>query len=133
MLCHFCLSPLSNIHSNNLIWGCYRFQMFIVFFFLSPSLYFPSFILYRNAYVSKQSITDVSIQKISETCTNLQKLCVSKCVELTDHTLTSLAQHNPLLNTLEVAGCHQFTDLGFQALGKVSFEFHLNLCRSELN
>lgn len=66
-----------------------------------------------------QSITDLSIQKIAETCLNLQKLCVSKCAELTDHTLTSLAQYNPYLNTLEVAGCHQFTDLGFQALGKV--------------
>lgn len=69
---------------------------------------------------SQQTITDLSIQKIAETCLNLQKLCVSKCAELTDHTLTSLAQHNPYLNTLEVAGCHQFTDLGFQALGKVS-------------
>lgn len=80
----------------------------------------------RNVY-RMQSITDASIQKISETCTNLQKLCVSKCVELTDHTLTSLAQHNPLLNTLEVAGCHQFTDLGFQAMGKVSvFSFSID-------
>lgn len=71
--------------------------------------------------ISLQSITDLSIQKIAETCLNLQKLCVSKCAELTDHTLTSIAQHNHFLNTLEVAGCHQFTDLGFQALGKVSF------------
>lgn len=66
-----------------------------------------------------QTITDLSIQKIAETCLHLQKLCVSKCAELTDHTLISLAQHNPYLNTIEVAGCHQFTDLGFQALGKV--------------
>lgn len=43
---------------------------------------------------------------------------MSKCAQLTDQTLIALAQHNPLLNTLEVAGCHQFTDLGFQALGK---------------
>lgn len=67
-----------------------------------------------------QSITDASIQKISEKCTNLRQLCVSKCTELTDHSLIALAQHNPMLNTLEVAGCQQFTDLGFQALGRVS-------------
>lgn len=66
-----------------------------------------------------QTITDLSIQKIAETCLHLEKLCVSKCAVLTDHTLISLAQHNPYLSTLEVAGCHQFTDLGFQALGKV--------------
>jgi F-box/leucine-rich repeat protein 2/20 len=45
---------------------------------------------------------------------------VSKCSELTDQTLIALANYNPLLSTLEVAGCHQFTDIGFQALGKVS-------------
>lgn len=67
-----------------------------------------------------QSITDISIQKISEKCINLKQLCVSKCADLTDQTLVALAQHNPYLNTLEVAGCHQFTDLGFQALGRVS-------------
>lgn len=66
-----------------------------------------------------QSITDQSIQRIAEKCLQLRQLCVSKCAELTDHTLTSLAQFNPYLNTLEVAGCHQFTDLGFQALGRV--------------
>ena len=52
-------------------------------------------------------------------CPNLRQLCVSKCGELTDQTLVSLANNNPFLSTLEVAGCHQFTDLGFQALGKV--------------
>lgn len=90
--------------------------MIITFFRLTFRLNVVTIII---LLVELQSITDVSIQKISETCTNLQKLCVSKCVELTDHTLTSLAQHNPLLSTIEVAGCHQFTDLGFQALGKV--------------
>lgn len=59
------------------------------------------------------------MQKIAEKCLTLKQLCVSKCTVLTDHTLISLAQHNPYLSTLEVAGCHQFTDLGFQALGKV--------------
>lgn len=52
-------------------------------------------------------------------CPNLRQLCVSKCSELTDQTLIALANYNPLLSTLEVAACHQFTDLGFQALGKV--------------
>lgn len=83
---------------------------------------FPAFTLHCSVFNITQTVTDVSIQKIAETCLNLQKLCVSKCAELTDHTLTSLAQHNPYLNTLEVAGCHQFTDLGFQALGKVCFQ-----------
>lgn len=86
-------------------------QQIIGNFFLIFLLHFVSF---------AQTVTDLSIQKIAETCLHLQKLCVSKCAELTDHTLTSLAQHNPYLNTLEVAGCHQFTDLGFQALGKVN-------------
>lgn len=53
-------------------------------------------------------------------CPNLRQLCVSKCGELSDQTLIALANYNPLLSTLEVAGCHQFTDIGFQALGKVS-------------
>jgi hypothetical protein len=52
-------------------------------------------------------------------CPNLRQLCVSKCSELTDSTLIALANYNPHLSTLEVAGCHQFTDIGFQALGKV--------------
>ena len=52
-------------------------------------------------------------------CPNLRQLCVSKCADLSDQTLVSLANNNPFLSTLEVAGCHQFTDLGFQALGKV--------------
>lgn len=52
-------------------------------------------------------------------CPNLRQLCVSKCGELTDSTLVALANFNTHLSTLEVAGCHQFTDIGFQALGKV--------------
>lgn len=69
-----------------------------------------------------QTITDASIRKISMRCPNLRQLCVSKCGELSDQTLIALANHNPLLSTLEVAGCHQFTDIGFQALGKVKFQ-----------
>jgi len=72
-----------------------------------------------------QTISDVSLQKISEKCVDLRQLCVSKCAELTDQTLIALAQHNPYLNTLEVAGCHQFTDLGFQELGRVNIFFFL--------
>lgn len=57
--------------------------------------------------------------KIAEKCPNLAQLCLSKCSDLTDQTLLSLALHNPCLNTLEIAGCSQFTDLGFQSLSKV--------------
>lgn len=71
--------------------------------------------------------------KIAETCLQLRKLCVSKCAELTDQSLTSLAQHNPYLNTLEVAGCHQFTDLGFQALGRVCAEVFSTLRTKFIN
>lgn len=53
-------------------------------------------------------------------CLNLRQLCVSKCSELSDSTLLALANYNPHLSTLEVAGCNQFTDIGFQALGKVN-------------
>lgn len=68
-----------------------------------------------------QTVTDQSIIKIAEKCLQLKQLCVSKCPDLTDNTLLSLAQHNrSCLSTLEVAGCNQFTDLGFQALGRVS-------------
>jgi hypothetical protein len=67
------------------------------------------------------------MRNIAMHCPNLRQLCVSKCGELSDHTLIALANHNPLLSTLEVAGCHQFTDIGFQALGKVSICF-LYLC-----
>ena len=55
-------------------------------------------------------------------CPNLRQLCVSKCGELTDSTLVALANYNPHLSTLEVAGCNQFTDIGFQALGKVKLK-----------
>ena len=54
-----------------------------------------------------QTITDASIRNISMRCLNLRQLCVSKCSELTDQTLIALANYNPLLSTLEVAGCHQ--------------------------
>lgn len=67
-----------------------------------------------------QTITDASVRNISMRCLNLRQLCVSKCSELSDQTLIALANYNPLLSTLEVAGCHQFTDIGFQSLGKVS-------------
>lgn len=67
-----------------------------------------------------QTVSDVSIRNIAVRCTNLKQLCVSKCAELSDNTLIALANNNPLLSTLEVAGCHQFTDTGFQALGRVS-------------
>lgn len=30
----------------------------------------------------------------------------------------ALSQHNHQLNTLEVSGCRNFTDIGFQALGR---------------
>lgn len=71
-----------------------------------------------------QTISDQSIIKIAEKCFQLKQLCVSKCPDLTDNTLLSLAQHNrSCLNTLEVAGCNQFTDLGFQALGRVNIIF----------
>lgn len=74
-----------------------------------------------------QTITDQSVIKIAEKCFQLKQLCVSKCPDLTDNTLLSLAQHNrSCLNTLEVAGCNQFTDLGFQALGRVSFYQEVN-------
>lgn len=66
-----------------------------------------------------QTITDSSIRNVAMRCVNLRQLCVSKCGELTDSTLVALANFNPHLSTLEVAGCHQFTDIGFQALGKV--------------
>jgi len=56
-------------------------------------------------------------------CPNLRQLCVSKCGELSDTTLLALASSNPNLSTLEVAGCHQFTDIGFQALGKVKSKY----------
>lgn len=72
-----------------------------------------------NLFKILQTITDASIRNITMRCPNLRQLCVSKCSELTDQTLISLANYNPLLSTLEVAGCHQFTDIGFQALGKV--------------
>lgn len=52
-------------------------------------------------------------------CSNLRQLCVSKCGELTDSTLVALANYNPQLSTLEVAGCTLLSDTGFQALGKV--------------
>lgn len=67
-----------------------------------------------------QTITDASVSKIAEKCINLRQLCVSKCCELTDHTLIALATYNHYLNTLEVAGCTQFTDSGFIALAKVN-------------
>ena len=72
-----------------------------------------------------QTVSDVSIRNIAVRCTNLKQLCVSKCAELSDNTLIALANNNPLLSTLEVAGCHQFTDTGFQALGRVSLKLFL--------
>jgi len=39
---------------------------------------------------------------------------------LTDASLIVLAQQCHMLSTLEVAGCSQFTDAGFQALARVS-------------
>lgn len=75
------------------------------------------FILFH--LIKFQTITDASIKMIAAKCVNLKQLCVSKCPDLTDQTLIALAIHNPWLNTLEVAGCHQFTDVGFQSLGKV--------------
>lgn len=65
--------------------------------------------------------------KIAEKCQNLRQLCLSKCSDLTDQTLLSLAHHNPYLNTLEIAGCSQFTDLGFQSLSKVGYQKLINL------
>ncbi len=65
-----------------------------------------------------QTITDISIRNVAMKCPNLRQLCVSKCSELTDQSLIALASCN-MLNTLECSGCHQFTDIGFQALGKV--------------
>lgn len=76
-------------------------------------------------FFMRQAVTDQSIQKIAQRCLQLRQLCVSKCPELTDQTLISMAQHNPYLSTIEVAGCHQFTDLGFQALGKVGASYWL--------
>lgn len=64
-------------------------------------------------------------------CPNLRQLCVSKCGELTDSTLVALANFNPQLSTLEVAGCHQFTDIGFQALGKVSHHTQIPMKANE--
>lgn len=58
-------------------------------------------------------------------CPNLRSVCVSKCFELTDTTLLALATYNHQLRTLEVAGCNQLTDSGFQALGKVSEPFKM--------
>jgi F-box and leucine-rich repeat protein 2/20 len=74
-----------------------------------------------NVDFPSQTITDTSIRNVAMNCTNMRQLCVSKCGELTDSTLVALANYNPHLSTLEVAGCHQFTDIGFQALGKVSW------------
>lgn len=68
-----------------------------------------------------QTVSDASIRNIAVRCTNLKQLCVSKCAELSDNTLIALANNNPQLSTLEVAGCHQFTDTGFLALGRVSW------------
>lgn len=65
-----------------------------------------------------QTISDSSIRQLAACCPKLQKLCVSKCAELTDLSLMALSQHNQLLNTLEVSGCRNFTDIGFQALGR---------------
>lgn len=73
----------------------------------------------HQIFLIVQTITDTSIRNVSMKCPNLRQLCVSKCGELSDSTLVALANFNPHLSTLEVAGCHQFTDIGFQALGKV--------------
>lgn len=47
------------------------------------------------------------------------------CPALTDASLIALAQHSSMLSTLNVAGCTQFTDAGFQALARVGFPFSL--------
>ena len=58
------------------------------------------------------------VVRLAESCPELQYLCVSNCVQLTDAALLALAAHCPRLATLESAGCSQFTDAGFGALAR---------------
>jgi len=66
-----------------------------------------------------QMTTDDGIRELSERCQQLRYVCLSKCTNLTDLTLISLAQC-PLLNVLECDACN-FTDMGFEALARVSW------------
>lgn len=59
---------------------------------------------------------------MGENCKNLQYLCLTKCNRLTDAALIGLAKQCHQLTTLEVVGCSQFTDAGFQALARVSID-----------
>ena len=77
----------------------------------------------------KQEVTDVGVARLARSCPDLRYLCLSGCGHLSDATLSSLSQHCPQLATLEVARCSLFTDLGFQALARVSHPYLLRVAQ----
>jgi len=82
-----------------------------------------------RAVFQKQEVTDVGVARLARSCPDLRYLCLSGCGHLSDATLSSLSQHCPQLATLEVARCSLFTDLGFQALARVSHPYLLRVAQ----
>jgi len=76
--------------------------------------------LLRTLYACHlQKITDASL---IDTVRNgsLTKLCVQGCKSLSDKLLEEIAQHNPLLEELDVAGIPEITRRGLESLAKGS-------------
>ena len=76
------------------------------------------------------SINDAFVQTLCQCCPSLQKLSVQKCIQITDVSLCSMAEHL-WLEVIDLTGCYRITDDGLDVLTMACTglqEIHLRRC-----
>ncbi|KAM7392040.1 hypothetical protein PAMP_022683 [Pampus punctatissimus] len=63
-----------------------------------------------------QAVTNVTVETLLQSCTNLQSLTLSSCPGVTDQTLHNISKYTPGIRSLDVSGCNAVTDAGIQPL-----------------
>ncbi|KAM7416793.1 hypothetical protein PAMA_018723 [Pampus argenteus] len=63
-----------------------------------------------------QAVTDVTVETLLQSCTNLQSLTLSSCPGVTDQTLHNISKYTPGIRSLDVSGCKAVTDAGIRSL-----------------
>eukprot|EP01034_Spumella_vulgaris_P022496 gene22496-28624_t len=64
------------------------------------------------------SVSDLSIARIAECCTQLTELSIDNCMYIGDEALLAAAAHCPSLKTLEVFGNHNITDASMRRIAE---------------